>query len=384
MSLTGWGFLGLVAGVTVAAFVAVVVVWPSLSGRTPAKVAARVGMLLLVNALVLITAATQLNAQFLFFADWKDVTGALGGTVTKTSVNRGASASQAAGRTVHGPAATADRLPAGLPPGGVRDGALISYTVTGPLSGIVGKILVELPPGYGEAAARSVRYPVLETFQGYPGAPSQWNYRMHLGDVMAQQVAAKRMRSALIVSPQVEVPAGVDTECVNGRPGSPQLETWLTQDVPNWVAHSFRVRTDRASWASIGLSTGGWCAAMAAMLHPAQYGGAIVMGGYFRPDFSPAYDPYPPGSRLEARYDLVALGKRAPPPVAMWLETSHTDRLSYSSSAALLKVVKSPMAVQAIVLQHAGHRFDVWQGLLPSSLRWLGANLSGFRFTPAR
>ena len=79
MSLTGSGFLFLVAALTVAAFVALVVVWPALAGHGPGTVAARVGMLLLVNVLVLLTAATQLNAAFLFFADWTDLRGALGG-----------------------------------------------------------------------------------------------------------------------------------------------------------------------------------------------------------------------------------------------------------------------------------------------------------------
>ena len=39
-------------------------------------------MLLTVNVLVLLTAATQLNAQFLFFADWTDLRGAFGGNPT--------------------------------------------------------------------------------------------------------------------------------------------------------------------------------------------------------------------------------------------------------------------------------------------------------------
>jgi hypothetical protein len=115
------------------------------------------------------------------------------------------------------------------------------------------------------------------------------------------------------------------------------------------------------------------------MLHPAQFSAAIVLGGYFRPDFGPAYQPFPPSSPLEARYDLLKLGQRSPPPVALWLETSHADPLSYGSSAALLKVPKPPMAVEATVLQHAGHRISLWQGLLPTALAWLGANIPGFR-----
>ena len=383
MSLTGPLFLGLVVAATVAAFVALVVVWPRLAGSDLPHVAARAGLLVGVNALVLLTAATQLNAQFLFFADWTDLRGALGGTTTTTTrVARGASASQAANRSVQGSSAVAGQNLPPLPATGVGPDGVVTYTVTGPLSGITATVVVQLPFGYTDPANASVRYPVLETFQGYPGGPTQWIRTMDLGGVMAEAVNAHRMRTALIVSPQVEIPPGVDTECVDGSPGRPQLETWLTQDVPSWVARTFRVQTARSSWATIGLSVGGWCAAMATMLHPAQYSAAIVMGGYFRPDFGPAYEPYPGTSPLEAHYDLVKLVDRGPPPVALWVETSHADPLSYGSSAQLLKAARPPTSVSATVLQHAGHRIGVWQGLLPGALAWLGGNIAGFR--PAR
>lgn len=339
-------------------------------------------MLLLVNALVLLTAATQLNAQFLFFADWTDLRGAFGGSPTVTALSRGATASHAANRKVRGSAAAAGITLPPLPRGHVSPSGVITYTVKGPLSGITGKIVVQLPPGYTKPGNAAVRYPVLEAFQGYPGSYMSWIEGMKLGDVAAQQAAAKRIGPVLVVSPQIEFPAGVDTECVNGRRGSPQVETWLTRDVPNWVTHTFRVQTGRTSWASIGLSAGGYCAAMAAMLHPAQYAAAIVMGGYFRPWFGPFYEPYPPGSPLAARYNLVSLSKRHPPAVAVWLQTSHADPESYNSSAAFLRAAGPPLAVDATVLQHAGHRISVWQGLLPGSLTWLGANVSGFRAVP--
>ena len=378
MPLTGWAFLSLTVLVTVAAFVALVVVWPSLAGRRPSRVAGRTGLLLLVNVLVLFTAAALLNAQFQFFADWTDLKGAFGGTPTVAALSRGASASHAAARTVPGQAATGAATQPPLPPGQVSSTGVVSYTVKGPLSGLTGTVVVQLPPGYTDPAEATVRYPVLETFHGYAGYPSAWITEMNLGGVMAQEVAARHMRSALIVSPQLEIPPGVDTECVNGRPGLPQLETWVARDVPDWAARTFRVRTDRGSWAGIGLSAGGWCAAMATMLHPAQYAAAIVMGGYFRPEFGPFYEPYPPGSPLAARYDLVALARNRPPPVALWVETSHADAVSYRSSAALFKAARPPLAVDAVVLQHAGHRLGVWKALLPQSLTWLGANVPGF------
>ena len=116
---------------------------------------------------------------------------------------------------------------------------------------------------------------------------------------------------------------------------------------------------------------------MATMLHPAQYAAAVVMGGYFRPEVNPFYQPYPPSSPLVD--DLVARAKRKPPPVAIWLETSHPDPVSYRSSAALLGVARPPLAVHAVVLQNERHRTSLWQALLPGSLAWLGANLPGFR-----
>lgn len=382
MSLTGPLFLGGVVAYTVAAFVALILLWPSLAGRSLRSIAARAGMLLTVNVLVLLTAATQLNAQFLFFADWTDLRGAFSGVPTATALSRGALASHAASRKVAGTAATAGKKLPPLPTAQVDLSGVISYTVKGPLSGITGTVMVQLPAGYTNPTAASVRYPVMEAFQGYPGAPNSWINGMNLGGVAAQQAAAKRMRPILVVSPQVEIPPGVDTECVNGSAGTAQVETWLARDVPDWVARTFRVRTDRASWATIGLSAGGWCAAMVAMLHPAQFSAAIVLGGYFHPDFGPFYEPYPPSSPLNARYDLVALSKRKPPPVAIWLETSHADPLSYTSSAAFVKATKPPLAVDAIVLQDAGHRLTLWQDLLPGTLKWLGANVPGFKAIP--
>jgi enterochelin esterase-like enzyme len=378
MSLTGPAVLGATVGVTVLAFVALVAGWPRLAGRLPVLVAARVGALALVNTLVLLTAATLLNDHYLFFSDWTDLTG---GT-TASVIQRGSAATTSAARSVPGSsAATSSTVATAVPPIGGHDwrSGSVAYTVRGPATGLTGTVLVQVPAGYNDPANAGRAYPVLEAFPGYPGGPGQWASRMDLRGALDQGVAAGRVAPALVVSPQVELPAGVDTECVNGRPGNPQLETWVTRDVPDWVMRHFRVRTGRSSWASIGFSTGGWCAAMSALLHPARYSAAVVMGGYFRPELGRSYQPYPPHGPLAARYDLVDLVARRPPPVAIWLETSHADATSYPSSAALLKVTRAPLAVSATVLKHAGHRLSVWQGELPAVVAWLGADIPGFR-----
>jgi hypothetical protein len=60
MSLTGPLFLGAVVVCTIAAFVVLILWWPKLAGRSLGKIAARTGMLLAVNLLVVLTAATRL------------------------------------------------------------------------------------------------------------------------------------------------------------------------------------------------------------------------------------------------------------------------------------------------------------------------------------
>jgi enterochelin esterase-like enzyme len=382
MSLTGAVFPSALVVITVTAFFAVVAWWPSVAHRGPGRVLARMGMLLSVNFLVLLSAATLLNAQYLFYADWSDLKGAFTAPPTVTALSEGGEAGRAARTKVRGEAAHLTSGSPTLPKGTKAKSGVISYKVKGPASGVTGSVVVELPAGYSDPAKAHTRYPVIEAFQGYPGTAETWTERMDIGGAIAARVAAGRMRPAMVVIPQIQIPLGVDTECVNGGRGTPQVETWLAKDVPNWVAKNFRVATDRQSWTSIGLSVGGYCAAMVATLHPAQYASAIVLGGYFRPEFGAFYQPYRPGSALAKRYDLVALAKRDAIPVAIWLETSHSDPVSYASSAAFMKASKAPMAVDATVLQHAGHRLSLWKGLLPQALNWLGANVPGFSPRP--
>ena len=92
MSLTGPLFLGVIVLCTVVFFVVLILWWPMLAGHSPGRIAARTGILLTVNVLVLLTAATQLNAQFLFYADWTDLRGAFSAVPTVTELSRGTAA----------------------------------------------------------------------------------------------------------------------------------------------------------------------------------------------------------------------------------------------------------------------------------------------------
>jgi hypothetical protein len=376
MSLTGPVFLDGIIVLTVAAALGLVVLWPRLARPSPIHVAGRAAALVLVNVLVLLTAGSQLNATYLFFADWSDLRAAMTGSYAQTSLHRGGAERRAADLAATGTVAPVARHPRALHQH-VSPSGLAKYTVHGPLSGLTGRVLVELPTGYGVPGSHQ-RYPVLEAFHGYPSQPLSWVRVFHIGPVVQEAVAAHQLRPTIVVMPQVEFPKGVDTEGVNGPAGQAQVETWLTRDVPDWVGRHFRVVANRDAWATIGYSSGGFVAAMATILHPAQYGAGIVLGGYYRPDFGPFYEPFGPTSALSRRYDLPRVAARQRPPVSLWVQTSHADPVSYGSSAHFLAVTRPPMAVRAVVLQNVGHRDQVWTSLVPQALRWLGANVHGF------
>ncbi len=210
MTLTGPWFLALAALLTAAAFVGAVLIWPRLATPAPFRVAARVGVLAGVNALVILLAATALNDQFAFYADWTDLLGAVHTGTAATVTRAGASTPvvERAPTTPAHPVATAVPLPAG----GSPHNRVLRFTVTGRRSGVTGGVVVAFPASYFTAADRTRRYPVLEAFHGYPGGPDQWVDTMGLPSNLERRSAAGRVGQALLIMPTIEIPPGRDTE----------------------------------------------------------------------------------------------------------------------------------------------------------------------------
>lgn len=366
MSLTSTSLLGVLALMAAAVFTLLVSGRPRLSRRW-ADMGARGGALLVLNVLVVALVGAGLNDHFAFYVSWSDLAGA---QAAVTVTHHGASARSAAtvrlGTVLH--AVTA--FPA-LPSPGKR---LQHYTLTGPRSGVRAEVAVLLPPGYSASSATT--YPVIEALHGYPGTIDSWLTGMAIQGTLDQAVASRSIRPAIVVMPQINVPYAVDSECVNGPAGAPQMETWLAEDVPQFVASHFAVDTTRSSWAVAGYSEGGWCAAMLGLRHPSVFSGDIVFSGAFTPEFGRFYRPF--GDRVPAGYDLVRAYRHNHPPLAMWVQASKKDGYAYPQTAAFLKGVRAPLSVTTDLLKTGGHREQLWARELPTALTWLGHSLPGF------
>jgi enterochelin esterase-like enzyme len=380
MSLSGTLTIWVLWLVAAATFVWGVLSWPKATGTGrfadlwPAHLR-RSGSQLAVIATALLAVSGTLNAQYDWYSSWSDLGTALGGgdgsVASSGEIHTGGQVA-APIRSVREPRIS------GLRPDPGPDGQYVTVTVPGPVSRVSSSVTVWVPRSYTQPGSEHRHYPVIEVFHGIPGSPDEYSHGMDLGKMVAGLAKAGRMREAILVMPDAS-PNKVDTECVNGGGQGLAMEDWLTSDVPGWVRHSLRVQPDRQSWATMGLSTGGFCSSMATMLHPQTYGSSISLGGYLSPLFDSHYRPFTHASKAWKRYDLVKVAEASPPPVSLWIETSKMDTLSYWGNKRLIANARAPLSVTADVLPDAGHRMSVWVAVMPTALTWLGSTMSGFR-----
>jgi enterochelin esterase-like enzyme len=368
MSLTGRGLLLLLVLLGVLLFAVVVSGWPR--GGRAGRVVLRALPVIALNGVVVLLVLCVLNDQYLFYTSWSDLVGA---RQTRAVSQHGGSAAASQVALAHGPglAHVAGARDYALPQPGQR---LQQYSVLDPATGRDLPVLVDLPVGY-DAASRHA-YPVVLGLHGFPSVPMSWvrqNF-LHVADTL---VASRRLGPAIVVIPQIDDPRGLDTECVNGPPGDPQTETWLSQVVPTWAVRHLHVRTQRSAWVTFGYSYGGWCAATLTMRHPDVFGAAVVFEGYFAPDFLAGYDPFRP--RQLTPYDLVTMARTAPPPVAMWVFASRQDTLSYPTTSRFVAGARAPLSVTATFVQSGGHRPSVYDPYTRDAWLWLARTMPAFR-----
>lgn len=343
--------------------------------RRSTATAVRAGQAIVMNLAALMCAGLVLNNQYLFYVSWSDLLGpsnVQAQQLTRGAGNRGANVRIAPVVTEH------SSFPSLPTPNSLEQ----QYTVHGTKSGVDASVIVILPKGYSTRPAR--RYPVLEMMTGYPGVPRSAFRAFDLRGSWSDLVDAHEIAAPIVVIPQINTPDNiVDTECVDDPTGRlPKTETWLADDLPQWIAQHFPVSNQRDHWATIGYSYGGWCAAMLAMRHPATFGGGASLMGYFSPQFGSNYNPFKIDPAAGRAYQLGLLAHTRPPATSLLVMASKNDPESYPYMVQFLKQVRSPMAVTSLVLASGGHNVDEIPLHLPQIMAWLSKSLAGFRYQP--
>lgn len=377
MGLTSWGLLGLLSSITFACLGATMWAWPRVASPGPRAAGVRVLLLLGCQLPVLLTLLTALNGYYLFYGSWQDLTSAAGG---RAQVRQ------------HGPtpnpnaaARVARKVREGLAPGGsgrhvpARDGQVEFLNIQGIRTGISSQAYVYLPPQYFQPAYAAKRLPVVILIAGYPASDLRvWLRKGQIPQDALQAGAAGRIQPMIYVMMRPTVEKGWDTECAD-VPGGPKVETFFSQDVPEAIAQTYRVASDRKGWGLAGYSTGGYCATKLAMLHSDRFAAAASMAGHFHALLdTTTRDLYGGSKDLQRASDLIWRLKNLPqPPVSILVASASVGEKTFPSAQRFMAAARPPLVVDKVLLPTGGHNFKTFRKYIPPSIRWLSTHLQG-------
>jgi enterochelin esterase-like enzyme len=362
--------VGLNSAVTVALAVllalacltAAVLGWPKLATGGVRSVLGRIGTVLLCQLTGLAAVGLVVNNRFDFYSSWSDLLGT-------------ANSKPLADRTLTGDALikAVDRQYAD--PASVK-GRVVNEQVAGSASGVTTSINVYLPPQYDAPGNRDETFPVALVISGYPGDLQSLISGMRTPQTLDGLVAKGRVLPMVVVmvSPTVDPPR--DTECADVS-GGPQVETFLSQDLPGYVRQHYRVEPAGRRWGVAGVSTGGFCAVKLAMRHPGVFGSAASISGYLHPVIDQTTGKLYPSDQVKLQNDpLWRLRNLELPKIHVLLTGSHQEPSVYGQLTQFATESGPPMSVDTLVIEDGGHNFGVWTSEYPTCLQWLSSRLS--------
>ncbi|MEP6696406.1 MAG: alpha/beta hydrolase-fold protein [Pseudonocardiales bacterium] len=373
MSLLGTPFITLLIGLTLGLVVVTVALWQRLSQRTLPRVTGRALLVVACQAMAVVTVAALINQSFVFFSTWSELIGSTGPNSARVQ------ALDPGGRV------------GGFVVGNVsnavarKQGQLIFRWIGGQRTHLGTRAYVYLPPQYFSPAYRHQRFPVAVWLTGYPGSPGEIVRYLGLIQSMNKGVTGGLTRPMVLVMLHPTLVPPRDTECANVAHG-PQVETYLSSDLPTVIRSSYRVTRDRNGWAIAGLSTGGFCAVKAAMHHPEVFYAAVGMSGYYHALLDGTTGALYGGSqRLRNDNSPEWLLQHRPAPALSVLITYSRDESTIAvDNQGFLALVRPPMIAYRLVLPTGGHNFGVFASEMPAVVNWLGARLTPASDTPVQ
>ncbi|MGK5626860.1 alpha/beta hydrolase [Streptomyces sp. URMC 123] len=259
--------------------------------------------------------------------------------------------------------------PAGLP----TEGTLSKTPVPGTKSGFAARdAYVYLPPAY--RADPRPALPVLVLTTGQPGSPEDWVNSGQLKGMMDAFAAAHGGLAPVVVVADALGSTFANTLCMDSRIAKAQ--TYLAEDVPDWIRANLQVAADRTGWATAGYSFGGTCSVQLAVNAPQVYGRFIDIAGQAEPTLgsrSKTIDTAFGGDGAAyARVNpLDVLARTRFPDTAGVFVAGADDRSSATEQRTVHEACrKAGMRVSFVTLP-GGHSWQVWRPGLQTQLDWL-------------
>jgi enterochelin esterase-like enzyme len=207
---------------------------------------------------------------------------------------------------------------------------------------------VWLPPAYFDSG--SDQFPVLLMLTGLPGTSHDWVTAGQVVAVADNWASRHQGVAPVMIFVNENGRGNRDTECVNGPQGL--AESYLTQDVPDWVANTLGIRPDPSNWGVVGFSEGGTCALGLATEAPDVFGRFVDIAGDTAPnhgDTAATLRYLYGGNGVAARsfQPSYILSSRHFPRLQGWFAAGRGDRAGLATVRRL-----APLAARAGVVVH--------------------------------
>ena len=137
------------------------------------------------------------------------------------------------------------------------------------------QVSIYTPPGYDPNGDQ--QYPVIYEA---PTGLTLWSAGMGVAD-LDSLIDSGAMPAAIVVFiDEAGVPIS-PSECVDSADGEQWFETYVTRTVVGYVDNNYRTIRDPRARATMGMSEGGFCAAMLVTRHPDLFSVSMSFSGYY-------------------------------------------------------------------------------------------------------
>ena len=341
-----------------------VIYWKKIYRRTFRNLLLRLLIIVLCQALALVSIGLEVNRANGFYESWNDLFG------TSSNYSSSATTAGSMAKITKAELAKADKLP--------FNSRLVRDVITGRESKVSNVVYIDLPTTAvsdiaNEVPPDSKRYRVIEFLTGFPSQPLLWVKVLAIDHVLAIYNQSHVGNEIIGVFPEINLAGTYDLECMNLPSGRPAAETWLSTDMHSYLVSRLGMPDSR--WGVMGVSTGGWCAAMLSIRHPNLYSAAASIAGYYRPAL-PRTDPIVVQTAMNLEYDLDKAEALLTHIQPLYMTASLGDIYSSRETKKFLAKKHPHLSITYKESASGGHNSRVWISLIPGALDWLQRNIT--------
>ncbi|TVU63323.1 esterase [Paenarthrobacter nitroguajacolicus] len=272
-----------------------------------------------------------------------------------------------------GPSLSAWKAPESMPGSGIVRRADIPGTASGFAAR---EAYIYLPPAYQTTPRPSL--PVLVLFAGQPGGPADWLSGGQLRLLLDRFAAEHDGLAPVTVVVDPNGSANANTMCMDSRIA--QVDTYLSQDVPAWIANTLDVSRDHQQWAVGGFSFGGTCAMQMGTAHPGIFSSILGFAAEREPalakDRSKTIADSFDGDieAFEANTPLVMMEQRNYAGSGVYLVSGEADHEFTAYMLELAQAARNAgFETEDNSIPHAGHSWDAVIRGMPGALDFLAS-----------